>query len=251
MLISQPLATRARGKSRQRPSGGPRDRNCICEVRCTPWPALLNRLAQKRRVLIARLSSICGQRSIAFDEAALRAITVAAKGSFGEALTILGRVERHGDATIDSVKREPEFGWGPTMLTCWRAVLGGRLDEAMSLFGAIGRDDNARMAAVQAFLVECHARALNGNSSAGTGMTPALDLLPAESWPSILQDWADWSRERGILLNEAMDRALGFWGSVRVGQPWRAGFRKGFEALSGNGQSRQTPRQPHFVDLES
>src|SRR6266513_344364 len=51
---------------------------------------------------------------------------------------ILARVERHGNVTLGSLLKEPDFGWGPTMLACWQAVLGGRRDEALSLFGAIG-----------------------------------------------------------------------------------------------------------------
>ena len=182
--------------------------------------------------LVSRLALICERRSIAFDESALRAVAAAAVGSFGGALAILGRVERHGDVTVDNLIREPEFGWGPTMLACWRAMLSGRRDEAMSLFGDIGIDGPMRLTAMQAFLVECRMRYMMGGLPAGASVNPALDLLTAGSWERILRDWAEWSRERGIEVDEAMERALGFWASVRIGVPWRASFLKGYEALT-------------------
>ena len=182
--------------------------------------------------LVGRLSLICKRRSVAFDEAALRAVAVAGRGSFGEALAILGRVERHGDITVDNLIREPEFGWGPMMLACWRAVLSGRRDEAMSLFGDIGIDGPTRVTAMQAFLVECRMRHMMGGLPAGASVSPALDCLPADGWECILRDWAEWSRKGGIEVDEAMERALGFWASVRIGVPWRASFLKGYEALT-------------------
>jgi DNA polymerase III gamma/tau subunit len=60
--------------------------------------------------LFGRLSLMCERWSVAFDEAALRAIVLAAAGSFGEALAILERVEQHGDVTVRHLIREPEFG---------------------------------------------------------------------------------------------------------------------------------------------
>src|SRR5439155_18771388 len=47
--------------------------------------------------LVDRLSLICERRSVVFDEAALRAVAVAGRGSFCEALAILARVDRHGE----------------------------------------------------------------------------------------------------------------------------------------------------------
>ncbi|MGJ4899136.1 hypothetical protein ACQR2B_29185 [Bradyrhizobium oligotrophicum] len=182
--------------------------------------------------MVDRMSLMCEGRSVAFDEAALRAVAVAGRGSFGEALAILARAERHGDVTVDNLVREPEFGWGPTMLACWRAVLSGRRDEAMSLFENIGIDGPMRVRAMQAFLIECRIRHVSDGLLAGASVNPALDLIAAGSWERILRDWAGWSRERGIEVNEAMERALGFWASVRIGVPWRAAFLKGYEALT-------------------
>ena len=179
------------------------------------------------------LSLMCERRSVAFDEVAVRAIAAASKGSFGEALTILARVEWHGDVTINSLIREPEFGWGATMLECWRAVLGGLRDEAIELFGDVGVDGSMRVAALQAFLVECRIRHANAGFLLGPSVNPALDLIATESWESILCDWARWSRERRIGIDEAMERALGFWSSVRMGAPWKASFLKGYAVLIG------------------
>ena len=184
--------------------------------------------------LVSRMSVMCERRSVGFDEAALRAVARAAAGSFGEALAILARVERHGTGTVGSLIREPEFGWGPTMLACWKAVLGGRRDEAISLFGDIGIDGSMRTAAIQSFLVECHIRHVAGGLPTGVSASPALDFIAVEGWESILRDWAEWSRERGIELDEALERALAFWASVRIGIPWRASFLKGYEALTGS-----------------
>jgi DNA polymerase III delta prime subunit len=184
--------------------------------------------------LVNRLSVLCEQRSVGFDEAAVRAVAVAASGSFGEAIAILARVERHGNVTVDNLIREPEFGWGPTMLACWRAVLGGRRDEAMSLFGDIGTDGSMRTAAMQAFLVECRIRHVTNGLPTGASASPALDFIADEAWESILRDWAEWSRERGIELDEALEQALAFWASVRIGLPWRASFLRGYEALTGD-----------------
>jgi hypothetical protein len=111
----------------------------------------------------------------------------------------------------ENLIREPEFGWGPTMLACWRAVLSGRHDEALLLFGDIGIDGPMRVAAMQSFLVECRMRHMMGGLPAGPSVSPALDLLGAGSWERILRDWAEWSRERGFEIDEAMERALGFW----------------------------------------
>jgi len=182
--------------------------------------------------MVNRLALMCERRSVVFDEAALRAVALAGRGSFGEALAILARVERHGNVTVDNLVREPEFGWGPTMLACWRAVLSGRRDEAISLFGDIGTDGPMRVTAMQAFLVECRMRHMMGGLPAGASVSPALDRLAAGSWEGILRDWSEWSRERGIEVHEAMERALGFWASVRIGVPWRASFLKGYEALN-------------------
>ncbi len=85
--------------------------------------------------MVGRLSLICERRSVAFDEAALRAVAVAGNGSFGEALAILARVERRGDVTVENLIREPEFGWGPTMLACWRAVLSGHRTKECRCLG--------------------------------------------------------------------------------------------------------------------
>ena len=184
--------------------------------------------------MASRLALICERRSVAFDEVALRAIAAANKGSFGAAVTILARVERHGDVTVDSLIREPEFGWGMTMLACWRAVLGRRRDEAITLFGDVGVDGLMRVAALQAFLVECRIRHATSGLPHGPSVNPALDLIATESWESILCDWAGWSRERRIGIDEAMERALGFWSSVRMGAPWKASFLKGYEVLMGS-----------------
>jgi hypothetical protein len=183
--------------------------------------------------MIDRMSSMCERRSVAFDEAALRAVAVAGNGSFGEALAVLARVERHGDVTVENLVREPEFGWGPTMLACWRAVLSGRPDEAMSLFGSIGTHGPMRVRAMQAFLVECRIRKATGGLPAATSVSPALDLLSAESWECILRDWTEWCRARGLELDKAIERALGFWASAKVGVPWKASFLKGYEDLAG------------------
>lgn len=183
--------------------------------------------------MVERMSLICERRSVAFDEAALRAVAVAGNGSFGEALAILARVERHGDVTVQNLVREPEFGWGPTMLACWRAVLSGRPDEAMSLFGSIGTRGPMRVRAMQAFLVECRIRKATGGLPVATSVSPALGLLSAESWERFLRDWTGWCQARGLELDEAIERALGFWASVKVGVPWRASFLKGYEDLTG------------------
>ncbi|MEY9180579.1 hypothetical protein [Bradyrhizobium sp. USDA 313] len=187
--------------------------------------------------MVDRMSSICERRSVAFDEAALRAVAVAGNGSFGEALAILARVERRGDVTVQNLVREPEFGWGPTMLACWRAVLSGRPHEAMSLFGSIGTHGPMRVRAMQAFLVECRIRHVTGGLPAATSVSPALGLLSAESWGRILRDWTGWCQARGLELDEAIERALGFWASAKVGVPWRASFLKGYEDLTGTRSS--------------
>lgn len=183
--------------------------------------------------MVGRLSQICERRSVAFDEAALRAVAVAGNGSFGEALAILARVERHGDVTVQNLVREPEFGWGPTILACWRAVLGGRPDEAISLFGDIGTHGPMRVRAMQAFLVECRIRQASGDLPVATSVNPALGLQAVESWERIFEDWTTWCQARGLELDEAIEGALGFWASVRVGVPWRASFLKGYEDLTG------------------
>lgn len=183
--------------------------------------------------MVDRLSLICERRSVAFDQAALRAIAIEGKGSFGESVTILARVERRGDVTVQNLIREPEFGWGPTILACWRAVLGGRPDEAMSLFGGIGTHGPMRVRAMQAFLVECRIRKASGGLPVATSVSPALGLLAAESWERILGDWTAWCQARGLELDEAIEGSLGFWASVRVDVPWRASFLKGYEDLTG------------------
>lgn len=183
--------------------------------------------------MVGRLSLICERRSVVFDEAALRAVAVAGNGSFGEALAILAPVERRGDVTVQNLVREPEFGWGPTMLACWRAVLSGHRDEAMSLFGSIGTHGPMRVRAMQAFLVECRIRKAAGGLPVAASVSPALGLLSAESWERILRDWTGWCQARGLELDEAIERALGFWASVKVGVPWRASFLKGYEDLTG------------------
>lgn len=183
--------------------------------------------------MVERMSLVCERRSVAFDEAALWAVAVAGNGSFGEAVAILARVERRGNVTVENLVREPEFGWGPTMLACWRAVLSGRRDEAMSLFESIGTHGPMRVSAIQAFLVECRIREAAATLPAATSVSPALGLLSAESWERILRDWAGWCQARGLELDEAIERALGFWASVKVGVPWRASFLKGYEDLIG------------------
>ena len=183
--------------------------------------------------MVARMSLMCERRSVAFDEAALRAVALAGSGSFGDAMTLLARVERRGDVSVENLLQEPEFGWGPTMLACWRAVLSGRPDEAMSLFGNIGIDGPMRVSAMQAFLVECRIRHVTGGLPAATSVSPALGLLSAESWVRILRDWTGWCRARGLEVDETIERALGFWASVKDGVPWRASFLKGYEDLTG------------------
>lgn len=131
--------------------------------------------------MVSRLSLLCERRSVVFDEAALRSVAVAGRGSFGDTLAILARVERHGDVTVDNLTREPEFGWGPTMLACWRAVLSGNRDEAMSLFEKIGTDGPMRVAAIQAFLVECRIRYVVAGLTADVSVSPALHRLGAGS----------------------------------------------------------------------
>ncbi|MGJ5080213.1 hypothetical protein [Bradyrhizobium sp. HKCCYLS3013] len=192
--------------------------------------------------LVGRLSLICERRSVAFDEAALRAVAVGGNGSFGGSLAILARVERHGDVTVQNLVREPEFGWGPTMLACWRAVLSGRPDEAMSLFGSIGTHGPMRVRAMQAFLVECRIRHVTGGLPVATSVSPALGLLSPESWERILRDWTGRCQARGLELDEAIERALGFWASVKVGVPWRASFLKGYEDLTGTRSTNDVER---------
>lgn len=182
--------------------------------------------------LFARLSELCARRLVPFDEAALRAIAAAAAGSFGEALAILAHVERRGDVTVGHLMREPEFGWGPTMLACWRAVLGGRFDEALALFGGVGTDGTMRVRAMQAFLVECCMRHSISGLPTDAGVSPALNFVPAEGWADLLREWAAWSRERGIDLDEAIERALAFWATVKIGVSWKASFLRGFQALT-------------------
>lgn len=183
--------------------------------------------------MVARMSLMCERRSVAFDEAALRAVALAGSGSFGDAMTLLARVERRGDVSVENLLQEPEFGWGPTMLACWRAMLMGHRDEAMSLFGTIGGNGLTRARAMQAFVLECRIRQMTGGLPAGTSTNPVLDLLPAGSWDLILRDWAGWCREREMEIDEAMERALGFWASVKIGVPWRASFLRAYEDLTG------------------
>jgi hypothetical protein len=121
---------------------------------------------------------MCERRPVVFDEAALRAVAVAGKGSFGDTLSILARVERHGAVTVDHLIREPEFAWGPTMLACWRAVLNGHRDEAMSIFGKIGTDGAMRVAAMQGFLVECRIRRVMAGLPAGVSVSSAWRARP-------------------------------------------------------------------------
>jgi DNA polymerase III delta prime subunit len=189
--------------------------------------------------LFARLSELCARRLVPFDEAALRAIASAAAGSFGEALAILARVERRGDVTVGHLMREPEFGWGPTMLACWRAVLGGRFDEALALFGDVGTDGTMRVRAMQAFLVECRLRYLLDGMPADLSASPALNFVSAEGWAELMREWAEWSRQRGAGLDEAIERTLAFWATVKIGASWRGSFRRGFEELT---ESRASSR---------
>jgi DNA polymerase III gamma/tau subunit len=182
--------------------------------------------------IFGRLSSICNQRSVVFDEGALGSIAVAAAGSFGEALAILARVERHGHVTLRSLHKEPDFAWGPQMLACWGAVLAGRRDEALALFGEVGVDGPGRVRALQAFLVECSIRQAMKQLPVGATVSPALDSIPTESWEFILRQWVEWSERHGLSVDEAIERALGFWATVKTSVPWRASFDRSYEALT-------------------
>jgi DNA polymerase III gamma/tau subunit len=181
--------------------------------------------------LVARLSLVCERASVVFDEFAIRAIAVASEGSYGAALEILKRVERHGDVTLENLLREREFGWGAAMLECWRAVLGGRRDEAVSLFETVGEDGPARLKAIQAFLAECYFRHVLGGLPRGASISPALDCLTDESWAAILANWESSCHSHAVAVGDTMVGALNFWASVRADVPWQASFLKGYELL--------------------
>ncbi len=185
--------------------------------------------------MVGRLLSLCDREAVKSDETAIRAIARAANGSFGEALNVLGRVVAHGDITVENLVREPEFGWGPTMLACWRAVLLDRCDEALALFGQVGRDGPMRMKAMQSFLVACQLQHLLGGVPPDGSVSPVLDLLSPTDWTRMLDDWTTWSLRTGIPVNEAMERAVGFWAALKVDMPWEASFLRGLSVLNGRG----------------
>ena len=181
--------------------------------------------------LVERMTSVCRGRSVVFDEFSIRAIGVASEGSYGSALEILKRVELHGDVTLANLLREPEFDWGAPMLECWRAVLGGRRDEAVMLFGSLGNDGPTRLKAIQAFLVECRLRHELGGLPSGVCVSPALDCLPAEGWDEILGEWDEWCALQSVALGDVIGLLLSFWAGVGADVPWRASFMKGYDLL--------------------
>jgi hypothetical protein len=97
---------------------------------------------------------------------------------------------------------------------------------------------SARIRAMQAFLVECRMRHLMGGLPEGVSVSPALDRLPAESWELVLQDWVEWARAHAVEVDEAIERALGFWDSVRTDLPWKASFLMGYDAVTVQGSGR-------------
>jgi DNA polymerase III gamma/tau subunit len=187
--------------------------------------------------LVGRLSSLCARRRLKFDEAAIRGIARGANGSFGEALNLLARVAGHGDITVENLVREPEFGWGPTMLACWQAVLLDRCDEALTLFGQVGRDGPMRMKAIQSFLVACQLQHLLGGVPPDGSVSPVLDLLSSADWTRMRDDWTTWSLRTGVPVDEAMNRAAGFWVAVKPAMPWEASFLRGISVLNGRGMT--------------
>lgn len=181
--------------------------------------------------LVEGLSSLCERRELRSDEDAIRAIARSANGSFGEALNILSRVARHGDLTVENLVCEPDFGWGSTMLACWRAVLLDRRDEALTLFGQVGLDGRMRIKAMQGFLVACQLYDLLGEMPPLGSVSPVLNLLPPADWVHILDDWATWSQRTGVPVAEAMSRAVGFWAGLNGDMPWQASFLRGMSVL--------------------
>ncbi|MGM5028312.1 hypothetical protein AB8B02_18975 [Tardiphaga sp. 862_B3_N4_1] len=182
--------------------------------------------------MVGRLLPLCRQLALRSDEAAIRAIARAANGSFGEALGMFRRVAAHGDLTIESLVREPEFGWGSTMLACWRAVLLDRCDEALTLFGQVGRDGPMRMKAMQGFLVACQLHRLLGTVPPVGSVSPALDLVSPVDWGRVMDDWAAWSARTDLPVDEAMDRMVGFWAGLQADMSWEASFVRGMSVLT-------------------
>lgn len=182
--------------------------------------------------MVGRLLSLCARWKLRSDEAAIRAIARAANGSFGEALNMLRRVAAHGNLTIESLVREPEFGWGRTMLACWRAVLLDRRDEALALFGQVGRDSPMRMKAMQGFLVACQLHHLLGTVPPDGSVSPVLGLVSPADWGRVLDDWTAWSERTGLPVNEAMDRMVGFWAGLKADMSWEACFVRGMSVLN-------------------
>jgi DNA polymerase III delta prime subunit len=182
--------------------------------------------------MVGRLSSLCARRRLKFDEAAIRAIARAANGSFGEALDMLRRVAGHGDISVENLVREPEFGWGPTMLACWRAVSLHRCDEALALFEQVGRDGPMRMKAMQGFLVACQLYHLLGTVPPDGSVTPALELVSPVDWGRVLDDWTAWSERTGLPVDKAMDRVVGFWAGLKADMSWEASFVRGMSVLN-------------------
>lgn len=187
--------------------------------------------------MVGRLSSLLEQWELRSDEAAIRGIARAANGSFGEALSMLGRVAEHGDLTIESLVREPEFGWGSRILACWKAVLADHRDEALALFGQVGRDGPMRMKAMQGFLLACKLHHLLGTVPPDGSVSPALDLLTPFDWGRVLDDWTAWSERTGLPVDEAMDRAVGFWAGLKADMSWEASFLRGISVLNGRGST--------------
>jgi len=145
---------------------------------------------------------------------------------------MLRRVAAHGDLTIESLVREPEFGWGTTMMACWRAVLLDRREEALALFGQVGPDGPMRMKAMQGFLVACQLRRLLGSVPPDGSVSPALDLVSPVDWELILDDWTAWSERTGLPVDEAMDRMVGLWAGLTADMPWEASFVRGMSVLN-------------------
>jgi DNA polymerase III delta prime subunit len=178
--------------------------------------------------LLAGLSGVCTERCVTFDKGAIRAIAVAAAGSFGDAVTIMSRVEAHGDVSMENLLRIPEFSWGLTMLACWQAFLENRLDEAVSLFERIGSDGPMRIRAMQAFLAECRIR----YKMVAASVSPALDCIQSNDWTAILASWTAWCRDRAVEPDEALEQLLNFWATVRTVTSSRVAFFKGCEVLA-------------------
>jgi DNA polymerase III delta prime subunit len=186
--------------------------------------------------LHVKLTEICEEASIAFDNKALRTIAVAAGGSFSAAMRLMARAESGGAVRLRGLFSLPELSWGPTMLACWATLLSGRSDEAASLFESIEVSNSARLRAMQAFLAECGIRGRMITVPTGLSISPALDCVAGDDWTRLLADWRGWCQERGVQFDEELTRHQWFWSSVKIGTPSRAAFNKGLALLDDGGQ---------------